>query len=542
LLQSASFLVVVVSGTENTTQQILNIVRSSLTSYPGVAGMVGTYWGQTALYVWSVLLPSIVPHLAGRRVIFLGHSLGACVAMIMAALFLGMFPATPCSVMTIGAPKPGDPTFAASIDAITSRWENVLDPVTAIPPNEWNPIASAWPISGPLPLLPYAFPGQAATVGQDGTITPGSRPMSTIQAAYAIANLFVEPHSAGEYARRLRAQLLSIDLTPEINHYVAPQILDPNLDLMLGVKRMPSPVVPAVTPTYRHVTICYNYGQNPAPGGVVHPSCGITEEFWTTMSASDVRATVVAGYLNSRFSFAVDLFSFAYARISDVATPRQVDFMTPSDVGGVRQGQIATGPSVGGARGSADTSALLLRMKLAIGPSARIFLHGFDGTQDNEGTFTPNGSFSTNIGNFIAFLKTNGIVYSYAQPVGPGGRKYISAIAGISPRGAQLTLVGADVSLTPGTVINIGGIGRQMQGIAGRKAITKAADPASLVFNVGGAQPVGSYTGTNGWYYVVNPQYQPVSYGSVEYLTSHRVGRPFAAARGRRPNRLPLRQ
>lgn len=540
LVQTERFLIVCVCGVQNTTQAILVVVQSNQVQIPPIPGFVGEYWGNLSGVIYSETHAWIADHLGDRSIVLIGHSLGGAVVECLAARVQHDFTA-PLSVFTYGAPRSGNPEFAAALTPVVTRWENTSDPICGIPPVSWQPIGSAWPTSGPPPDLTYAAPGNASTVDQFGNISPGSDPPSTALAAWFLATGQMTAHQPFEYARRISLSVTPEQLTPEFNGYAAPQFLFPDLETLLGV----SPVATATTlspsvATLYLVHVEYEYGDR-----------GISEDFWTTQLPTDIRAykgSVLSQYLTKRLAMAVDSMKFLYARISNVATPRIVDFVTNTDPGFGLKGAIkavdlvpdSPGPA-GGPIGAADDDALLLRLKIVGGPSGRIFLHAYDGNMDNQGTFEPNKTFNNAFNNFMTFITGNPLFQAqfFPQP-GLTARKPIQTIVAQTPRGALITPTNADLVIASANKITIGGIGRQMQGIAGRKIVqTVAAGGASFV--VGGAAPVGSYTAPGGYYYILTPSFGQISYGAIERITEHKVGTPFGEYRGRKPNRLPLR-
>lgn len=535
LMANNETVIVCVVGTENSTQGILDIVGSVQSEFPPLPGFVGFYWASAALVLWERLLPQLETQLPGKSVVFLGHSLGGTICECLTAFFVQQFPSVPVVCWTYGAPRPGDPTFAAAVAPFTFRWENSRDPIVSVPPTAWNGIGSAWPFSGPPPLPTWEHPGQATTIAADGSLTLGSFPLSTLQAAFALANLDVVPHVILEYARRLRLGLTEADLSPPVSGFVEPQILDLQLNFSTESFDMATQnAAPAVAAQFK-VTLFYQYG-----------IAGISESFWTTTPPAIIRSTLVPAYLGFRMAIAVDLFQFLYARISNVATPRVVDFLTNQDPGVTRYGKISTGlfvKSLPSNRGAADTSAVLWRLKLKGGPSARMFLHGFDNSQDNQGTFTANPTWTAGLLALLGFLQNsaNSVNFQFLPPVGLASRVPITAIAPANPRGATLTMAVA-TTLNPAQVITVGGVPSAMQGINGRKIVVSQNDPTKLTVTVGGSSPVGTYAGVGGYLYAVNFSYGTVDYASPERLTSHRVGRPFAEPVGKRHNRLPLRR
>ena len=363
-------------GTQNTTQGILDLVGSVQTSLPGIPGNVGAYWGSLALNFSSVWLPIVERSLNGRSLVLLGHSLGAAVVEVLAALWQPLLPSTPLVVFTFGACRPGDPIFAAAVSELVHRFENDGDPIVAIPPPVWAGYGSIWPLSGPPPLSVYVHPGQASTVYEDGSVVSGSNPMSTVAAASALSSGQVVPHLALEYARRLQIKLPPEDYTREISQYASPDELVPQLQFLSGKDlQMSTPSVLTATTTPLKVTLFYNYGTGNLPG-INRPSAGITESFWSLNSSAVLRQVTIPDYVQARMGIAVDLFSFLYARISNLNAAQVVDFVTPSTVKQTN-GILSTTGKLASSRGAFDTSAILLRIKLTGGPSAQPFFARF---------------------------------------------------------------------------------------------------------------------------------------------------------------------
>lgn len=531
IFKGGNLFVIAVVGTQNNTQLALDVVGSAQVPIPPFPGRVGAYWALAAQALWSRFLPVLLPFPPGSAVALIGHSLGGAIAMCLYHLAARDLPtATPIQVTTFGASKPGDPAFASVGGGAMFRWENRLDPVVSIPPPLWNPVGALWPVSGPAPFTLWDSPGSAATIEANGTISGGSDPPSTVAAANMLATGQIDAHLITEYARRLRITLTDAQLSPPVSGFENPVVLDEIFGSFF--KDLPMAISsPRLAPGSKtRVYISYTYG-----------ATGPSEEFFTSATATQLIQSVIRNYLYARFRMAVDLFRFNYARITNPANPRWVDFVTPDTPGIPAQGYIPTN-GVNAVQGSDDTSALLLRMKLATGPSARIFLHGYDGSMGNQGEFRPNGTFTPALLNFIQYLTTGAddIEYQYAAPpVTP----YIpiTSVTPIFPRGATIVPAVAQPTLVPGQTLNFVNIGSQMQGLAGRKIVSSVV-AGGTSFNIGGASPVGSYLNPNAAFYLVNPQYSKISYGFIERITEHKVGRPFGAAVGRKKNRLPLRR
>jgi Lipase (class 3) len=531
LVYSSNYVFVLMTGTQNSTQQILNIVGSAQAAVPNVPGQVGEYWASAAFLVWDAILPDLMTLVPGRRTVFLGHSLGGAIVDIVLSLFLQQFDGAPVSCFTYGAPRPGNQDFADAIVGVVTRVENDDDPICALPPPIWAGPGSNWPIPGPPPFATYVHPGNAVTVDAAGNVTPGSNPMSTLAAAALIATSNVPQHFMGSYAQRLNAKLPPEELTVDTSGFAHPEFIQPALDELLGGPSVASPSVG--TPPPLRVQIFYNYGQ-----------AGISEEWFSNKAATDLRATIIPNYLQARMAMAVPQFQFAYARITNPLTPRWVDFLTPTDKGVTTMGLLGASNNIKDLppAGAEDDGALLSRMKLTNGPSARQFLHGFDQTMTNEGEFTPNSTWKKAYAAYTNFLKNadNGILFSFGNPVGLAGRLAITGITPTFPRGYTITPKAADLVVAPGAVVYVGNVGRSVVGAKGRKIVT-SVPAGGATFNVGGASPVGEYSGAGGYYYIVTPNTAIVNYMSIERLTSHRVGKPYAEPVGRKRALLSLR-
>src|SRR5579863_3819733 len=509
---SSSYVFIVMTGTQNSTQAILQIVGSSQVAVPGIPGKVGQFHSTAASVMYAQALPIMQGMAPLSRVVLLGHSLGGAMAEIMIPLIQAAFPGVPLSCFTFGAPRTGDAVFAAAVGPNVYRVEDTSDPIPSIPPPVWAGPGSAWPVSGPAPYDLWEHPGTAITLDEQGTITDGSDPPSTLTAAFLLATGQVGSHQMTEYARRLNAKL-----PPE------------QLSVLLG-EDMAAPASAASTPTVYKVYLAYNYGQ-----------AGISEEWYSTLDVATLRATTIPGYLAVRMALAVSQFEFVYARISNPQSPRWVDFLTANDPGVTRFGTI--GSNIKNAElpaaGAEDDGALLSRMKLVGGPSARQFLHAFDQTQTNEGQFTPNGTWTRAYKAYQNFLiKTgNGVMFAFQNK--PTGKLNITGITAKMPRGFTVTPAVAFTGQV-GDRVYIGGVGRGLVGAKGKKIVT-GFPTGGATFDVGGASPVGALTGTGAFYYNANPTQAFVQYMQVERLTSHRVGRPFAEPRGRKSALLSLR-
>jgi len=539
VLHSSRFIFVVTSGIQSSTQAILAIVGSAQVSTPGIPGAVGAYWASITFEEGAAVLPIIAPLVPGRRIVLIGHSLGGAVSACLLPLFQSTFPSTPIVVFSFGSPRPGDPAFIAATQPWVHDFICSDDPVAAIPPTTWAGPGSAWPASGPPPLSTYARWSDATKLAPDGTLSTGDSDMNAARAAWLFLTGQTDAHQLPEYSRRLGINLPT-PITPEYEDYTEPSTVETVLRFFL-------PEAPMGYPTGNYmVRFFFNYGvsafsPSPEKPYVARASCGITEDVWTTLTGIDAWKGLVSRYLGVRMNIAVDQFSFLYARITNPQTKRWVDWVLPAQQSGPTQGQLGTS-SPSGPRGSNDTSAVLMKIKISGGPSGRIFLHAYDGRQGNEGTFTPNSNWSSKFPDYQNFFQdaANQIKFAYSPAVGTNPKHRIATLVPQTPRGYLITSSDGTIP-NLGDFLSITGMPRAMQGAGGRKTVTGANDPAGS-FLVGGAQPVGTFpVGSQAFWQLVNPLFGNYAYSAAEYLTSHRVGRPFAALLGRKKNRLTLR-
>jgi len=307
-----------------------------------------------------------------------------------------------------------------------------------------------------------------------------------------------------------------------------------------------SPLTPPSS--YTRLTIYYNYGASNVPG-IGKPTCGITESFYTpTFPINTLESKVLIPYLKYRLALSVSWLQFVYCRYSQVnaygipVNSRIVDFSTAQDVPNNRGGFAAPQNS-----GMPDETALLCRIKLLNGPSARIFLHGLPAVLDDEGYFNPGAisNWTTLFNQFAGQLTAIG-TYWYARVQTPNpvtARQPFTGYAPLYPRGATLTPAAGTTQPTVGSFVTIGGTGSQVVGLKGRKVVT-AVSATPLAFAIGGSTPIGTLAASGAYYYVdaMNFLSASTSYVRAERLSSHKVGRPFAEPVGRRKNTLALRR
>lgn len=118
------------------TQNVLNFMTSvNVRLMPGLGGNVH----QGFMHAWATLRGPVTAlldrwHTPGHALWLTGHSLGGALATLAAADFKGQ--GRPVQqVMTFGAPRVGDATFAQAYQLPTIRFVNHHDPVPWVPPH-----------------------------------------------------------------------------------------------------------------------------------------------------------------------------------------------------------------------------------------------------------------------------------------------------------------------------------------------------------------------------------------------------------------------
>jgi hypothetical protein len=291
------------------------------------------------------------------------------------------------------------------------------------------------------------------------------------------------------------------------------------------------------------VTMYYNLDAS----GAQKPECGVTEEFVCTQSPSNIRDTVIPNYLNVRMALACQNFHFQYARISAIPNTRIVDFVTRQNVNGAIDGLYASSDAIGKDTWvTGQSNALLLRMKITNGPSAKIFLHGFPAAVIRAGKYLPNaaGGYDVNAQKFIAFFKdnTNGVQHMYFGGNTLANRKLITSITRGPFRGYVATPNTAfPGGLPAGAFVYVGGGGAGMKGLTGRKRVL-IQDTTGTTVSLGGATPIGDYVTNSAYIVALTQSFNFIDYGSIERPTSRKVGPPFAQPHGRAKTALSLRR
>lgn len=185
-----------------------------------------------------------------------------------------------------------------------------------------------------------------------------------------------------------------------------------------------------------------------------------------------------------------------------------------------------------------DFQALLLRV-ITANPKrwGYLFLRGFPAANvanDQYKNVDPFGSLLTAYG---VFLANNGWGIAGVSRNKLVNRNDITNITTPNTRGYRIF-----TAVTPPTIgglVYVGQVPRTLIGASGYKTVQKIVTNVS--FDVGGAVPVGDFSGNPYW---ISSDLSVTKIAAITPLRiTHRpAGRPFGQRVGRRPNRLPLRR
>lgn len=521
VIVSQNYVAVVCLGSVTWGQWILNFLGSAQVTLPPIPGQVSAYFGGAGLAITANISSLVTSAAPGRRVVFIGHSLGGAAVQISASV-LPVPGSLGTAVWTFGAPRVGNGAFAASINSITQRWENTNDPIPAVPPQLWAGPGSVFPVPGPPPFALYVHAGVASTINADGSITPGSNPPSLSNVALQFASGDLPTHYPSAYAQRLLAGLPASAFTNPDNGYQNAPLLVAFYNDFYGASFL-IPTGGTQVAAKNRVTLFYSYA-----------GYGMTESWYTNLSGFNLTQQI-SSYLLARMGLSVFAFEFVYARVTFANSNRLVSFYAPSTPGFTVHGSFGTA-------GVAPTTALLYRYECTDTSGGRIFIHGAPASEFQNQQYVPTAPYAAAVLNFTSQLQSGGfpIFFQNIQPNLISDRLKITSLAPLSPRGYTITPAVA-TAVTPGDVITVGGLGASISGAAGRKVVT-VVPTGGATFNVGGATPNGTYTGGNGYYQVAIFLYQQILSAYVLRATEHRVGRVFGQSRGRRANLIPLRR
>lgn len=221
--------VVSILGTRSNWQLAAEILSTQLVPWMGDEGQIGAYYLYDMLFVVAAIGKRIDP---SYPTVFMGHSLGGATAEVLAAYAANSQGRSVQAVYTLGAPKPGDATFASFLKVPVLRLENTGDIVPSLAQNVSGLSAPAnrlfLLLKGYKALTAgsYVQLGTPYTMNAEGLVTPGHYEYAPLTIAGVLLNGDISPHYNSEYLRRLLLNSFAPgELVPYANGYEKPWIL-----------------------------------------------------------------------------------------------------------------------------------------------------------------------------------------------------------------------------------------------------------------------------------------------------------------------------
>lgn len=509
---SADYVMIAIQGTTTWAQWVCNVLGSVQAPFAGIPGQVALVFGSTRDTLWPHVLSFVGTRWAGRRVVLIGHSLGGAIAQVWVSLALAQNPRDVVAFV-YGAPRTGNPAFAASLSGRVWRVETTQDPIAAIPPPVWAGKNSFFPIAGVPPVNIYEKGGAAQTLHSGGDLTDGDNGM-TFQDVVALWDKWQAPtHDPSVYVNRL-AVPLQLDPFPDSVGYADGNVL-------VGID------------------VSLNEAQ---------PVIGVPGMSYLTMASMFFRANngITEGWEESIF-FSSDVPTILNL-LRDVIIPARAGFLTSqaeihayraSRADGIRLAQSAKMrvPTIGQVSGPVNEFGDCINFLVDSADSQKRIM-AFRGISDGwiEGqNVTPAGNAGLNtIQAFISLLKANGgslkipfganpflpIVVIANDPIGTGPIKVTTA----TPSG-----------VTNNTLVTI----RGLKGFPYLRGQWRAQQVDNLNFNLVGSQRYNINLTTNTGEVRVD-EFVPslIATSSFSGVGFRKTGRPFGSSRGKQPARI----
>jgi len=200
---NAAQTIVCIAGTSNPEQAAMQVLYGILGIQDfGRYSTNAVWWGASG-DLQSRVTTSGAP--ATTPILLVGHSYGGALAYLMAADYRFFRPDRDISVLTFGAPRPGDSRLAGILTSVSNESIiNIGDPVPTVPPSNAD-IAFLWPLV-PAPVLAvwtqFRHPRNLFLLDVDGTLSP----------------LNAEPSSLSQLAQIVAAALLGVPFPAFVQH------------------------------------------------------------------------------------------------------------------------------------------------------------------------------------------------------------------------------------------------------------------------------------------------------------------------------------
>lgn len=524
LLTSDSYCVVAVQGTRQSyVQWAAHVLGSAQSGDFPVDGAINLDFGSAALLVYNRIRAAVLNSAEGRRVVYVGHSLGGAVAQILAAMFV-LDGLTQRRVFTFGAPRVGNTNFAASFsDVEVIRCEDSGDPIPSLPPVLWGGREKPIPYPGPPDVVVYRHAGTGLTLDAAGELSVED-PFMAFGTITAILNgdSVTEPHFISTYAARLRAELPEPDMLTGPDGVKDPVVIDDVLGKLQtitqtgwGLPPGPSyPVNDALSqtigggmPTWR-ATFFFE-----APG------FGWTESFYRDADSYDAMTTAAEALAKQRIGLCGEGVTMPSVRISDTAKFR--DF-------GLHSMTFNSGTESSSAASHVKPYNRLLVNLVNAEYRNRIFLGGVAASEYlGDKPVNAGSDFKQKLKYFAAQLKKDQWAMKVQARFAPdfvGGD-----VAGVTNAQPIVVTTSANHTVTAGQQVRI-------RGVKGNKAangLWYVDVPSPTTLSLRGSTGDGAYIGGGAWR-VIKSVYKIIQSVELVREVSHKTGRPSSQPVGRR--------
>ena len=561
---TAEYLFVVSGSTQTLQQHIFNVLGSSQTVSAGIPGATSTYFRFAASTLYTQSKAALFAAAKGRKVVFIGFSLGSAIVTIMsaAAAIDGLVGA---AVIVFASPRPGDPTFSDSIPGqFFQRFGVQNDPVPSVPPVQWAGSGSHVGLI-PIPaLVIYQGVSPAWYFDANNELQTGESAVPLVEViASVLSGAVFTFHDHGFYARAVREHLPGT-LPAAYEGYVradlfdslAPRILDPAPQWPWP---RPWPTFPVPDPLPPPPFVWPLGGSLAAtPQGVFDMASqigifirdssrqkGWEEVYYTNLGASASTMTIVTNTLLPlrQKMLAKPLSStpgceIYAARVSNVGTIRQSVFtrLQPTLTGSYN------GPSLEG-MATVEQSMAYLGTDASLLYKRAFHFRGVDGSVIADELISSNGASKweplvIGPGGFLTtFISNAGLVIHGGRPSGTAGIP-ITGATQVAP-GSPIVISYGGPGLPPGSLFEIRGC-RSAPLLNGRWQATGAM--AANVLTLSGSSRYGIPAQMSGSVFPVTPTYVSVA-NTVARIGAgvKKTGRPPLSPRGRASARLRRR-
>lgn len=204
-----AFAVVVIEGTTEWQQYIVQASGSPLVTGPIWPGRVGTFWALASLLLYPDLV-QVLEQLGLQLCSVCGHSMGGALAQLLAHALDARPGIDVAGVYTLASPRVGDGTYAAGNALPQVRLTQRGDPVPLLPPSLNQPLDLTLLDLFPMPPTSYRHWGTRYHLDVDGAVYLPDEQSTWTEAGLALQVVvsgdqsWYTGHSSEEYARRLR--------------------------------------------------------------------------------------------------------------------------------------------------------------------------------------------------------------------------------------------------------------------------------------------------------------------------------------------------